>query len=392
MQIDLGTKIRLLRRRDGRTQKVLAEALGVTSQAVSRWESSGSYPDMNLIPSIANYFGVTIDELFGYTNDRTYKIEQLVTNIREMLRLNRGEDVNIDECIALARAAMIEFPGNEKVMLCLAAVLYKAAGVRYGECYLVDAEGYAIFDTERHREYAEWQEAIKLYEKALPELPQGELRHKAVDELSQLYVNMGYYEKAMALAESAPDIWGSREFLKVYACDGKVQAKTYGETLLNTTQACASLMVQATLKYGHNMTAAEKVQSIQEAIGLFGSVCTDGVFGRYANSLANMYMLLSAYLWLDGKQDEAFDALDSALAYAKEFEMLYSEKSRNYTAPLLRLVKMDVPATAEEARATTSQMPEDWPWWDFPGAETVKQEMQADPRWDSWVQCCGYCD
>ena len=62
MQLDLGTKIRQLRHRDGRTQEALATALGVTSQAVSRWEANGSFPDMHLIPSIANYFGVSIDE------------------------------------------------------------------------------------------------------------------------------------------------------------------------------------------------------------------------------------------------------------------------------------------------------------------------------------------
>ena len=54
MQLNLGTKIRELRHRDGRTQEALAEALGVTSQAVSRWESGGSYPDMEIMPAIAN--------------------------------------------------------------------------------------------------------------------------------------------------------------------------------------------------------------------------------------------------------------------------------------------------------------------------------------------------
>ena len=64
MQLNLGTKIRELRHRDGRTQDNLAEALGVTAQAVSRWESGGSYPDMESMPALANYFGVTIDEMF----------------------------------------------------------------------------------------------------------------------------------------------------------------------------------------------------------------------------------------------------------------------------------------------------------------------------------------
>ena len=53
MQLDLGQKIRELRRRDGRTQENLADALGVTSQAVSRWEANGGYPDMQMIPAIA---------------------------------------------------------------------------------------------------------------------------------------------------------------------------------------------------------------------------------------------------------------------------------------------------------------------------------------------------
>ena len=78
MQLNLGTKIRELRRRDGRTQETLAEALGVTPQAVSRWESGGSYPDMEIMPSIANYFGVTIDALFGYHNDREIKIDAII--------------------------------------------------------------------------------------------------------------------------------------------------------------------------------------------------------------------------------------------------------------------------------------------------------------------------
>ena len=75
MQLDLGQKIRELRRRDGRTQEALADAIGVTSQAVSRWEANGGYPDMEMIPAIANYFGVTIDTIL--LNDSRSKEKDL---------------------------------------------------------------------------------------------------------------------------------------------------------------------------------------------------------------------------------------------------------------------------------------------------------------------------
>ncbi len=48
MQVNLRDKIRELRKRDGRTQEALADTLGVTSQAVSRWEANGGYLDMEI--------------------------------------------------------------------------------------------------------------------------------------------------------------------------------------------------------------------------------------------------------------------------------------------------------------------------------------------------------
>ena len=103
MQLNLGTKIRELRRRDGRTQEALAETLGVTAQAVSRWESGGSYPDVEMIPSIANYLGITIDELFGYHNDRESKIDTIINKIESFGIKSRGDDEWVDECLALLR-------------------------------------------------------------------------------------------------------------------------------------------------------------------------------------------------------------------------------------------------------------------------------------------------
>ena len=83
MQIKLGEKIRELRKRDGRKQEELAAALGITNQAVSRWESNGGYPDIEMLPAIANYFHITIDELFGYDNDRQVKLQSYTDNAED---------------------------------------------------------------------------------------------------------------------------------------------------------------------------------------------------------------------------------------------------------------------------------------------------------------------
>ena len=389
MQLDLGNNIRQLRRRDKRTQEALAEALGVTSQAVSRWESGGSFPDMNLIPSIANYFGVSIDELFGYTNDRTKRIDELVTQIYDMIRQNNGVDNNISECIAIARNALVEFPGNEKLMLSLASILYTAGYVRYGECHLIDEEGYSVYDTEKHKAYEEWREAIPLYEKVLETLPNGSLRDRAVEELSQLYVNVGSYDKSLSLAESAPKMWNSRELLRIYACDGKQQAKAMGEALLHTVNSCAALIIHTTMAYQNHMTAGEKAQAVLSAIKLFDHVCINGNYGEFYSFLSHMYMLHSLYLWLDGKHDEAFDDLDRALELYKEFEEVCRSKKAYYTAPLVQLVKVDLTSyqipDPSDPSTTSASLPEDWPWWTVPEVEQVKAEMQADPRWDAWV-------
>lgn len=56
--------LKRLRKEKGMTQEQLAEAVGVTSQAVSKWELT-SYPDAGLLPAIADALSVTIDELFG---------------------------------------------------------------------------------------------------------------------------------------------------------------------------------------------------------------------------------------------------------------------------------------------------------------------------------------
>lgn len=388
MKLTLGEKIKELRKRDGRKQEDLANALGVTNQAVSRWEKDGSYPDIEMIPAIANYFGITIDELFGYENDREKKIDSLVKRIKEMNNRNNGVDINIDECLALAREAMIEFPTSEKIMLSLAEVLYNAGYVRYGEYHLIDAEGFNVYDVERHRNYAEWKEAIAIYEKLLKTLDVGEMRHNALNNLMQLYLNVGEHERALAAIKSAPTIYGSYEFLRINTLDGKRRAEASGEALLKSINASAELIIGTMLSYEQNMAPAEKVQSIKSAITLFDHVCTDENYGIYNSYIARMYTLLSLYLWLDGKHDEAFEALEKSLLHFKSFEELFTKSEATYTAPLLKLVKIDTERwrfDKTHPHTEAISLAKDWPWWSVQEYSLVKDQIQSDPRWNEWI-------
>ncbi|MCH5184019.1 MAG: helix-turn-helix transcriptional regulator [Oscillospiraceae bacterium] len=63
--IAVGSKIKTLRTEHRMTQEQLAAVLGVTPQAVSRWEVAKAYPDLELLPVIAAYFSVSTDFLLG---------------------------------------------------------------------------------------------------------------------------------------------------------------------------------------------------------------------------------------------------------------------------------------------------------------------------------------
>lgn len=64
-QIYFGQRIAQLRRERGMTQENLAQKLGITNQAVSKWESDQCCPDIMQLPVLADTFGITLDELFG---------------------------------------------------------------------------------------------------------------------------------------------------------------------------------------------------------------------------------------------------------------------------------------------------------------------------------------
>ena len=66
-ELKIAEKIKEKRKERDFTQEKLANILGVTKAAVSKWENSESYPDITMLPKIAQLFHITMDDLFGYT-------------------------------------------------------------------------------------------------------------------------------------------------------------------------------------------------------------------------------------------------------------------------------------------------------------------------------------
>lgn len=123
MAIKIGEKIKSLRKSKNISQESLAKALGVTFQAVSKWETNVATPDVILIPSIASYFGVSIDELFDYN---TLENEKIVDSICRQASGCRFDDPLRAE--AILRKGLKQFPADERMLTVLVYVLWAIPG------------------------------------------------------------------------------------------------------------------------------------------------------------------------------------------------------------------------------------------------------------------------
>ena len=343
MQLNLGTKIRELRRRDGRTQDNLAEALGITAQAVSRWESGGSYPDMEMIPAIANYFHVQIDELFGYYDEREEKIKTILDNATKVLTKqgftmyqgSLSEDVG--ECVNMLRAASEEFPNEPKILLKLAQALCMWGWNKYGaKGHLSDSFGVIEDDIEYNSQNIYWQEAVLAYEKLLKSNPSSDEREIAIRQIIPLYCRMGEYERAKALANNQNAIFISKELLLPLATVGEEKARYQGERIMALlsnlffaiSESVALRPAVSSSEYGREI--------ILSLISLYETIFVDGRCGIFHVKIARMYFDLAHYeASNNGEIKNVICYFDKGFEHNKEYERICRESEYKYSAPLI---------------------------------------------------------
>ena len=105
--MNIGKQIRMYRLQKNVKQEDLATYLGVSTQAVSKWETESSAPDIALLPGIAAYFGVSIDDLFQISHKEQFeRIENMLLNESRIKR------ENFDWAVGVLEGVIREEPGN----------------------------------------------------------------------------------------------------------------------------------------------------------------------------------------------------------------------------------------------------------------------------------------
>ena len=94
MEITIGANIKRLRTEKNITQEQLSAAMNVTCAAVSKWERGETYPDITLLQPLAYYFGVTLDELMGYNQEKIQaEIDEIIAQYRQHWKDKKGREI-----------------------------------------------------------------------------------------------------------------------------------------------------------------------------------------------------------------------------------------------------------------------------------------------------------
>ena len=232
METYFGEFIKKLRKQRNLTQEQLAEAFSVSCQAISKWETATSYPDISLLPIIADYFGVSVDYLLGHDTSKQEEAIDQVCNHADTL----FETHDYAGAIPLLREMLVKHPGNEKLM-------YKLA--------------WALSGTIRESP-DNYDEAILLYLRILEISTDTEMRTRVSRDLVYRYYTKQNYEKASYYANLLPSFDLCREYN--LGRSNLLEGKELSEYLQSNIQLFGKAMLEC-LEYFENeriLTAEEK--------------------------------------------------------------------------------------------------------------------------------------
>ncbi len=316
MKINISANIRKLRRLNGLTQEKLAEYLGVTYQAISKWENGVSLPNIEMLPVIANVFGVSIEELYGFNKrENDAKIAEYEAEYSELCK--NGDNIGR---VRLMRRALAEYPNNFVFVNYLARSLYRCADINKNA-----------------------KEIISLCERILEDCKVDSLRFSALQTMARIYNDTGEKETALKYANEIPSMLSSKEFVLTGILTGEERVRQLQENIFYFTYNAGKALTYLASNYygiGESLSCEEKIRLLKAANTLYKTIIDDGNYLILNGKFYWHYCMIAKNYCLMGDTDMAMENLLAAEKAAIEADkFFYSGKEKQYTALCVNRLK-----------------------------------------------------
>lgn len=311
MNMKIGAIIKKLRTEHNITQETLATALGVTPQAISRWESGGGYPDIELLPLLADFFSVSTDELLGYKlSEREAEIIRIK---KEMARL--AEVGTTHERVAFARNAIALYPADFELKENLAVCLY-----------------HLWCDTKASDLFGEIE---NLCLAVVADCKDEDIRYGAINLLVCIYGETRQSEKAKKAVDMLSPMKYCREFVKSQGI-GDGNTEIYIQDEIDQLTDCLGTAISGYAVHddlpNDPSTWDRKIEMLTVSNQLYKMIYGDDLM-FYHVRLSHHYWLISTYQMAKGGADAALASLENMCHHAVAYDRSYlHDHGKRYTS------------------------------------------------------------
>lgn len=321
--MSIGKRIKELRQKHGVTQEKLADYLGITYQAISKWERDVTAPDITALVPIATFFGIDLNELFDF--DGTRESTDVEAYIRESNSLN-GEE-NLRKNLAVWRRAVAKYPRN---FTCLS----KLAWAVYINALYSDPKFGGATD-------ATFEESATICKRIIEDCTDDRTRTFALSTLVKIYSEpsspLCNEAEALKIADTLPGIQNTSQYLRRYALRNNPEKRDLERR--KCTVMFLHYLIENISLWGYEDIQTQ-ICSIDAVIALIKAIMSDGNYLNFNDYMAGAHINRASLLVAIGKLDEAMSDLYEARHWSKEYEKL-SEGKLTHSAPLVKGVEIN---------------------------------------------------
>ena len=334
MKIAISQNIGRLRKQNGMTQEQLAEAMGVSFAAVSKWERGVATPEVDTIVELADLFGVSVDALLGYEM-RSNDLPSVVERLRGYSHTHDREDGAIQD----AEKALQRFPNHFDIVY-QSAVLFSVRGLDEGN------QDYA------RRSLELLQHAIRLIDQNTnPDIDEYSIRQR----MAMQHFILGENDKGVEMLKKYNPCGMNNALIGMRLaanCGRLEEAIPYlSEGLLDFTS------MHHQLTFGYLNVFAKKKQFDQAdallawALAFYPGLKMEGRTSHLEKGEALLWAIRGHVKLELHQQEEARESLRTARRIAQHFD-----ESPNYDAASMRFVAIGKPATSHDDLGETALM------------------------------------